>query len=89
MASIGAVIRDQNGTFVAGLAANNGEASNVIAELWAIRAGPILAKSHNITEIHVETDSKTVYFFFCTVRRMKTVHHHLLRSIQTLLDYFN
>ena len=82
-------IRDQNGTFVAGLAANIGKASNVIAELWAIRAGTILAKYHNITEICIETDSKTV---FCMMHRRKAIsraHHHLLRIIQTLGDEFN
>lgn len=61
IAGIEEVVRDQNGAFIAGLAANIGKASNITAELWAIQDGLVLAKSLNLKEIHIETYSKVVF----------------------------
>lgn len=44
MAGICAIIRDQKGSCIGALAVNIGMAINVLAELWAIRDGLILAK---------------------------------------------
>ncbi|KAM7521854.1 hypothetical protein LguiA_011756 [Lonicera macranthoides] len=52
MASIKAIIRDQTGQLIMALAANIGQASNILAELWAIRDGLIMAKNLHITQIH-------------------------------------
>lgn len=39
--NIGSIIKNSDGDFIAALAANIGETSNVMAELWAIREGLI------------------------------------------------
>lgn len=51
MAGIGALIRDRNGKLIVSLAANIGLATNVLAELWAIRDGPIMVHKKNIKKI--------------------------------------
>ena len=51
--------RQQDGDFIAAMAANIGETTNVTAELWAIREGLVLTRKMHIKRLHIETDSQT------------------------------
>lgn len=74
-----AAIRDPQANFIAAKAMNIGIASNVTAELVAIREGLQLAISLNLTRIIISTD-------LCCVFQPKpsNVHKHLVQDIQLL-----
>lgn len=71
---------------VAGLAANIGITTNVTAEIRAIREGLLLAKFLNIKELHLESDSKTIFDMLRKMQTESRVLHSLLKNIQALLD---
>lgn len=71
---------------VAGLAANIGITTNVKAEIRAIREGLLLAKFLNIKELHLESDSKTIFDMLRKMQTESRVLHSLLKNIQALLD---
>lgn len=55
--SVGGIIRDYKGNWVAGFAMNIGDCDIVAAELWAILQGLTLAWNLGIRSVIVETDS--------------------------------
>ncbi|CAL1373626.1 unnamed protein product [Linum trigynum] len=57
-AGAGGLIRDDQGRWIAGFVAKIGEASTVLAELWAIRHGLDMAWRHRCTSLIVESDSQ-------------------------------
>ena len=68
-AGTGVIIRNANGEFKTALEPNIGVASNVTAELWAIRDGLMLAKDKDIRSIQIETDSKIVFDMLAGTKR--------------------
>lgn len=51
------LIRDNMGTWIVGFAGYIGSATNVVAELWAIRQGVQLALARGCSSLVIETDS--------------------------------
>lgn len=52
--SAGGVLRDNNGSWVRGFAAFLGRGSSLLAELWAIYLGLMMAKNFGCTSLIVE-----------------------------------
>ncbi|KAI4356948.1 hypothetical protein L6164_000927 [Bauhinia variegata] len=57
--SIGGVLRDDQGSWIAGLSGKLGDTSVSLGELWSIFHGLKLALFHNIKSIIVESDSSS------------------------------
>lgn len=57
-------------------------ASNVLAELYAIWDGLIMALNQHIKKIHIETDSYNVFQMLCRDPLMKPTHHKMVKDIR-------
>lgn len=88
MADIGALILDQNRNLIMALASNIGLASNVSAELWAIRDGLIMVQQKNIMKIHIETDSCIVLQMLHRDSAMMQIHDEMVKDIRALIRQF-
>ena len=86
LAGIGAIIRNQQGQHVASLAANIGYASNITAELRAIRDGLLLLIKLGIRSIHIETDSLMAVHMITRQQAGKMEHRVLLQDIIMLVN---
>lgn len=89
IAGIGAVIRDNQGNFIAGLAANIRTNTNATTEIWAIREGLKLAISKQIRCIHIETDSHMTFLILNGRTAERQVHRLLVKDMQALVLKFD
>lgn len=78
---VGDVIRDRMGSCVPRFARFLGSTNSLIVELWAVREGPILARSLNIQYLIIELDAQIVVGLL----NSRTPINEFLTSI--LLDY--
>lgn len=63
-------------------------ASNILAELWAIRDGLIMVRKQNINKIHIETDSHIIFQMLNRDSLAHQVYLEMVRDIQALLREF-
>lgn len=88
MAGTGALVRDRSGKLVVALAANIGLATNVLAELWAIRDGIIMAQKKNIRKLHIENDSYTVLQMLRRDPMELQIRQEMVKDIRALIWEF-
>ena len=75
----GGIIRDKNGAQLAGFARAIDTATNMEAELWAVRDGLQLCKTMGIQALKVELDARIVVDWLVNPLRTN-LHHSLLIS---------
>ena len=56
----GGLIRDHDGSWVKGYARGLGHTNSIMAELWALRDGLVLAKEMGLTNLIIELDALSV-----------------------------
>ena len=56
----GGVIRDSNGEWVAGFVRKLGSMSSILAELWALKDGLLLARQLDILNVNIELDADLI-----------------------------
>ena len=59
-ASAGGLLRDYNGTWIGSFSRDIGFTHSMVAELWGLRDGLILARNLNITKILIEINALNV-----------------------------
>ena len=56
----GGLIRDHDGSWIKGYARGLGHTNSIMAELWALRDGLVLAKEMGLTNLIIELDALSV-----------------------------
>ncbi|KAK8568760.1 hypothetical protein V6N12_007302 [Hibiscus sabdariffa] len=85
VASCGGVIRDSNGTWIAGFSKFIGRCSILEAEFWAIFEGLRCAKRFNVSEVVVESDNRDVIDVLFDIRQ-RSLYSSLLGTIKAIAD---
>ncbi|OMO95833.1 putative ribonuclease H protein [Corchorus olitorius] len=81
----GGIIRDYQGNFILGFQRILGITTSTVAELWAIREGLLLAKSRNILNIIMESNSQLDLLLNCFDEKHNLIV--LLDNRRCILDH--
>lgn len=87
-AGAGGLITNYMGEWVGGFTRNLGVASNIAAELWALRDGLFLAKCLNIVHLIVELDAKVVVDLLNNQKNATHEFAPLIFDCRTALESF-
>ncbi|KAL0345186.1 UNVERIFIED_CONTAM: hypothetical protein Sradi_4349900 [Sesamum radiatum] len=84
----GGIIRDEAGNIIVAFSGYIGNATNNVAECWALRNGLDVARKYNCRNIIIETDSKTLLHLLRREDSAPKVLIPLLRDSRKLLQEF-
>ena len=81
----GGILRNSNGDWVSGFAMNIGYCSVIVAELWGVYQGLVMAWNHGIRWLLVEVDSQCVVQMLNNLEEMTNEYSPLVSSIKELI----
>ena len=87
-ASEGAVIRCSNGDWIAGCLRKLGNTSCILAELWALRDGLLLAKQLSLDNICVDMDAEYLVYLLSNTTVVNLSLEPLLSYCRNLMKRF-
>ena len=85
LAGAGGLIRDENGSWVVGFARKIGVASSLLAELWALRDGPLLCLQFHVQAVIIEMDAKAIVHAFSHQSNSNTIVSSLMNDCRKLV----
>ena len=83
-----AMLRCSNGDLVAGCLRKLGNTSCTLAELWALRDGPLLAKQLNLENICVDMDAEFLVYLLSNTTVVNLSFQPLLSNCRNLMKTF-
>lgn len=87
-AGAGGVIRDHNNTWIGGFGKSIGDTHGLLAELWAVKEGLMLAKQLNINNIIIELDAKVAMDLILGNAESKLFFTPLLLDCKAIISSF-
>ena len=84
-ASGGGIIHDHYGKWIKGYMRNIGNASNIVAEFWALRDGLMLPTQLGITQLLVELDTQVIVNLVLSKKPINRSYSSLLNDCRYLL----
>ena len=81
-------IRDSNGEWVAGFARKLGSMSNILAELWALNDGLLLAQQLDILNVNIELDADLLVHLLNNPSSHNLMLEALLNDCRNLIKTF-
>lgn len=82
----GGVLRCSSGNWVAGFARKLGAVSSIIAELWALKDGLLLAKQLNLLNVNIELDAEFIVHLLSHLNTVNLMLEPLLNDCRTLIN---
>ena len=84
----GGVIRDSNGEWVAGFVRKLGSMSSILAELWALKDGLLLARQLDILNVNIELDADLIVHLLNNPSFHNLMFKPLLNDCKNLIKTF-
>jgi ribonuclease HI len=75
LASPGGILRDSNGNWLRGFSHKLGITNSLVAELWGVKDGLLLARDLNIRKLIIESDAKSIMDILKTENLGNNVFH--------------